>query len=355
MWVVFLAALLVFGWRNKSFYRLVAVFLLGFVITVAPWLIHNYLKTGKLAFDATFQYATVASQYAYSGNLDMSTFDPGKGLGRTLIEFALKDPAFVFGFISNHFLHAQVDGLLALPLIKPSNGIFEPVNLYWITWDGRLEWYNAILLLVYLVIIALGLGVAWRRWHWLGLLPLGFSTGYALATAVGRFSGWRYDLPADWVWYFYFGIGVAELLLQGALLFGGSLRTERSDSIGVTQPKRLFSQLLFFASLFAFLGALPWLGESIASPRYPDQSSQFLEQRITSLSNAPAQAEIKTFLDRDDAFLQVGRVIYPRFFAKDRGISSSHPWAAYAVPRAPEARCRPCGRCGSARSSSRWA
>jgi hypothetical protein len=328
---IFLAALLVFGWRNKSFYLLTAVFLLGFFITVAPWLIHNYLRTGELAFDASFQYATLASQYAYSGNLDMSTFDAEKGLGRTLIEFALKDPAFVFGFISSHFLHAQVNGLLALPLIKPSNGMFEPLNLYWMSWDGRLEWYNLLLLILYLAVIALGLGSAWRRWRWIGFLPLGFSTGYALATAVGRFSGWRYDLPADWVWYFYFGIGVAELLVQAALLFGISPRVERSGAVDATQTKRVFPQLLLFACLFALLGGLPWLAESIASPRYPDQSPEFLERKIASFSNVPAQAEIEAFLVQDDAFLQIGRVNYPRFFARDKGISSAHPWPAYAV------------------------
>ncbi len=133
-----------------------------------------------------------------------------------LIEFALKDPAFVFGFIANHFLAAQIHGLLALPLIKPYNGIFEPINLYWMEWNGTLEWYNFLLIIFYLAVIALGLGSAWKRWRWIGLLPLAFSAGYALATAVGRFSGWRYDLPADWVWYFYFGIGFAELLLQAA-------------------------------------------------------------------------------------------------------------------------------------------
>ena len=59
---------------------------------------------------------------------------------------------------------------------------------------------------------------AWRRWRWAGLLPLGFNIGYSLATAVGRFSGWRYDLPADWVPYFYFGLGFVELLgVVGAL------------------------------------------------------------------------------------------------------------------------------------------
>jgi hypothetical protein len=267
----------------------------------------------------------------------MSTFDPGKGLS-DLIEFVLKDPGFVFGFITSHFLAAQVNGLLALPLLKPSNGIFEPVNLYWMTWDGKLEWYNLLLLIFYLAVIAFGLGAAWRRWRWIGLLPMGFSVGYALATSVGRFSGWRYDLPADWVWYFYFGVGIAELLVQAALLFG--YRAERSDAAGVTQTtpapapgagERPLPVLFLFASLFACLGALPWLAEGIASPRYPDQSPEFLEQKIASLSDTPAQAEIETFLAQGETFIQIGRVIYPRFFASGKGVSSAHPWPAYAI------------------------
>jgi hypothetical protein len=340
---ILLAALLVLGWRTKRFYLLTSFFLLGLVITIAPWLIHNYLQTGALTFDAPIQYGTLASQYAYSGNLDTSTFDAEKGLAGTLIEFALKDPAFVFGFISNHFLHAQVNGLLALPLIKPYNGILEPVNLYWMSWDGMLEWYNVVLLIFYLLLIALGLGSAWRRWRWIGLLPLGFSVGYALATAVGRFSGWRYDLPADWVWYFYFGIGFAELLQQAALLFND--RAERSDAVDAMQstpvPTRAAKQigageralppLFLFAALFALLGGLPWLGEKIASPRYSDQSQELLTQKILSLSNAPAQDEIAAFVSQPGAFLQTGRVIYPRFFAKDKGVSSAHPWAAYQI------------------------
>lgn len=326
---IFLAALLGLGWKSKSFYGLASFFLLGFIITVSPWLLHNYLQTGELAFDSSLQYGTIASQYAYSGNLTPSNFDAEKGLGRTLIEFVLKDPGFVFGFITSHFLAAQVNGLLALPLLKPSNGIFEPVNLYWMTWDGKLEWYNLLLLLFYLAVIAFGLGAAWRRWRWIGLLPMGFSVGYALATSVGRFSGWRYDLPADWVWYFYFGVGIAELLVQAALLFG--YRAERSDAAGVTQTKRPLPVLFLFASLFAFLGALPWLAEGIASPRYPDQSPEFLEQKIASLSDAPAQAEIETFLAQGETFIQIGRVIYPRFFASGKGVSSAHPWPAYAI------------------------
>jgi hypothetical protein len=333
--LIILMALLIFGWKNKLLYLQTSVFILGLMITIAPWLIHNYLQTGHIAFDAPFQYKIIASQYAYSGNLDISNYDfEGKGLGRILIEFAVKDPAFVFGFITNHFLATQVNGLLALPLLKPYNGIFEPINLYWMDWAGHLEWYNLLLVICYLALISLGLGSAWKRWRWMGLLPLVFSLGYAIATAIGRFSGWRYDLPADWIWYFYFGIGFAELLLQAALLFdiqGGQVFRMGGDDGRPrgTQSTRGQAAMLF-ALLFAFIGALPWIAEKIASPRYTDQSQGHLEAKITGLSNAPTIEEIKTFVSQPGAFLQTGRVLYPRFFSKNDGLASANPWPAYA-------------------------
>jgi hypothetical protein len=333
--LILLMALLVFGWKNKSLYLQTSAFFLGLIITIAPWLVHNYLQTGHIAFDAPFQYKIIASQYAYSGNLDINNYDfEGKGLGRILIEFALKDPAFVFGFIANHFLATQVNGLLALPLLKPYNGIFEPVNLYWMDWDGHLEWYNLLLVVFYLVTISFGLGSAWKRRRWIGLLPLVFSLGYALATAIGRFSGWRYDLPADWIWYFYFGIGFAELLRQAALLFSGQEENAfRAGPSGERQPgtqSKLGQTRIPVAILFVLIGALPWLVENIASPRYPDQSQGNLEAKITGLSNAPTIEEIKTFVSQPGAFLQTGRVLYPRFFSKNDGLASANPWPAYA-------------------------
>jgi hypothetical protein len=333
-----LAALLVFGWKSKSFYLLTSLFFLGLAATITPWLLHNYLQTGEFAFDAAFQYATIASQYAYTGNLDINNYDfAGKGVGRILLDFLLKDPAFVFGFISNHFLAAQVHSVLALPLFKTYNGIFEPINLYWMSWDGALEWYNILLVILYLAVIAFGLGAAWKRWRWIGLLPLVFSVGYALATAVGRFSGWRYDFPADWIAYFYFGIGVAELLLQAASAFGATDRWSSSGAVSITdrdqrtQRKRASSELILIASLFALIGALPWLAEKIASPRYPDQSQGFLTKKLASISNTPSLEEIDAFVSQPDSFLQIGRVAYPRFFGKDDGLASTNPWAAYAI------------------------
>ena len=332
---IILMALLVLGWKNRSFYLLTAIFLLGLIIAVTPWLVHNFLQTGSLAIDAPFQYKVIASQYAYSGNLDIQGYDfEGKGLGRILIEFALKDPKFVFGFIANHFLAAQVGGLLALPVIERFNGIFEPINLYWMNWNGHLEWYNFALLILYLAVIAMGLGAAWRRLRWLGLLPLAFSIGYALATAIGRFSGWRYDLPADWIWYFYFGIGFAELLRQAASIFGveqAALVIPKSrDPAPVIRPLRP-STGFSLALIFILISASPWLTENMAAPRYSDQSPTALEEQILPIPNAPPSKEIRAFASQPEAFIGAGRLLYPRSFSRDKGLASTNPWPAYAV------------------------
>ena len=317
--------------RNlSSFFLPLISFLFGLVFTIIPWLTHNYIQTGQFTFDAPFQYKVLASQYAYTGNLDLQNYDfAGKGLGQVLIEFAIKDPKFVFGFISNHFLAAQVDGLLALPLIKPYNGLFKPINLYWTSWNGNLEWYNVLLLIFYLSVIALGLAVAWKRLRWAGLLPLAFNFAYVLATAIGRFSGWRYDLPADWVPYFYFGIGFAEIVVLIALLFGAKENIRAGQGVEDAQSKRVLPEMIVLALVFLLIGGLPWLAKGIASPRYADQSLSTLNVEITSIPHAPTSSEIETFLSQQDTILQKGRLLYPRFYIRNEGAVSRNPWPAY--------------------------
>ena len=218
-----LLAFLVFWpqWRDAG--RMMALFVLGIAVTVAPWLIHNYLAIGQFAFDDPRQMAVISSQYALTGNLDTSEFNiQSQSLTGNLLSFTLKHPDVVTQFITNHFLATEIGGVLALPLIEPFKSLRAPIDIYWFDWNGRLVWYNLLVVLLYLAIIAIGLGSAWKRLRWLGLAPLAFSLGYALANGIGRFSGWRYDLPADWVSYFYFGIGIVEIFSSFALFLGAS-------------------------------------------------------------------------------------------------------------------------------------
>jgi hypothetical protein len=82
---------------------------------------------------------------------------------------------------------------------------------------------------------------------------------------------------------------------------------------------------------FLLIGASPWLIEKISSPRYPEQSLNALGADIATLSNAPSQANIESFALQPSSFLQQGRLLYPRFFNRNNGLSSSTPSPAYAI------------------------
>ena len=310
------------------------VFILGVLVSVAPWLTHNYLRIGKFAFDAPFQYQVLASQYAYTGNLDYAAIDlEGKSLSQILITFMLKDPVFVTGFIANHFLATEVGALLALPLIAPFNGLRAPVNLYWTSFNGTLGWQNTLLLISYLAIIAIGLGAAWKRWRWKGLLPLAFNLGYAAANGVGRFSGWRYDLPADWIAFFYFGIGFAEILLWLGQIFGTKfLDMDYAEHTGTLSKARksaikIFSLVIFFA----LSGALPWIAESVnPPPRYSAFDPASLQAKIVDLQTKISTTEIQAFGNQPEAVTLTGRLLYPRTFGGKAGLTSATPWPSYA-------------------------
>jgi hypothetical protein len=332
--VVFLVAFLVFRSSKQPWLKPILIFILGVVVSVAPWLTHNYLRIGKFAFDAPFQYQVLASQYAYTGNLDFSAVDlENKSLGQLLLTFALKDPGFVAGFISNHFLATEVGSLLALPLIAPFNGLRAPINLHWTSFDGSLAWYNNFLLVGYLALIAVGIGAAWKRWRWAGLLPLAFNLGYAAANGIGRFSGWRYDLPADWIAYFYFAMGFAEILFWLGSVFGFRfLEAEATDKSDPTGLERNFaSQVIPLAAIFMFIGALPWIAESFNPPaRYPDLDGASLQSQIAEQQTVISSEEILAFSSQPGAVTLQGRLLYPRTFSANAGLTSATPWPSYA-------------------------
>jgi hypothetical protein len=317
-------------WRRDA-----AAFLGAFALVILPWLLHNYLVAGKITFDAPFQFQIIASQYRYTGNLDINNIDlQGKSLPGIVLTFALRDPGFVLGFVANHFLATQIGGLLVLPLFEPYNGLLAPINMYWLNWTGNLSGLNLSLVITYLAVIAVGLGAAWKRLRWVGLLPLAFSFGYGLANGLGRFSGWRYDLPADWIWYFYFGVGAAEILVLVAVLFGAAYEKAFSSPHGreASAEPRLPIALPLLA--LVLVGATPWFAQGISSPRYAAESPAALlrqvrgDAAVQQLGVTPAQLDV--FAASQGAVLQVGRVLYPRYFPRDAGLASAHPWPAYA-------------------------
>ena len=328
-------ALAWFAYRRKTKEWITAgvFFAAAMLFAVLPWLVHNYTVEGQIAFDDPRQSAIIYSQYSFTGNLDLSQFDPKTdSVGERIVSFTLENPAYVTGFIAAHVLNTEIGALLALPLIADFESLSAPVNIYWGAWDGTLAWYNAVLLIFYLAVIAVGLGAAWKRAGWLGLIPLAVNLGYALSNGVSRFSGWRYNLPVDWAAYFYFALGAMEILGGLTLLFGAQIEkvfpAYHSPKAKPASLRDFRPQYVFILFAFAFFGSLPWLAKELASPRYAASQPELIAKLETGGCSA---AEIKDFLSQPGAVLTEGRLLYPRMYWRGEGLSSANPWQAYAV------------------------
>jgi hypothetical protein len=324
--LVYILAWFAYQKRTRQWLAACVAFGLAMSATITPWLIHNYRVVGQFAFDDPSQMAVIYSQYSFEGNLDISQFDfESESLGNRLITFTLENPGFVAGFIANHFLNTEIGGLLALPLIEPFNGLRAPVNLYWIEWDGSLEWYNLALIVFYLAVIAIGVSAVWSRFKWVGLTPFAFNIGYALANGISRFSSWRYNLPVDWVIYFYFGIGAIEIFLSASSAFGANISKLFSNQNFESKSESPKLAGAIIVAAFVLAGSLPWLAEEIVQPQYTATAEKLKEQLVSRNSEA------EEFLSQPDAQIIEGRLLYPRFFRRNDGIFSAHPWPIYAV------------------------
>jgi len=331
--VLFVLVLLVLQFKWAEWFKAGVVFVLAMLLTVLPWLTHNYTIAGQFSFDDPRQVAVIYSQYAFTGNLDLSQYNPETDSVRErIIGFTLENPGYVANFITAHFLNTEIGGLLTLPLIKTFNGFQEPLNLYWITWNGALEWYNVVLVLIYLLVAALGVGSAWRRIGWMAFVPLALNLGYAISNGIARFSSWRYNMPIDWVFYFYFSLGVAELFGALFLLFGAKAGKVFSPYVPVQSSFIQFSDFrlryLFPVLAFVFIGATPWLAKGMVQPRYistPDELIAKLE------SSGYDRAKLEAFLLQPNSAISEGRLLFPRMYRKGDGLASANPWAAYAV------------------------
>ncbi|MCK6566669.1 MAG: glycosyltransferase family 39 protein [Anaerolineales bacterium] len=328
---LFLLVLFVMKFRWGEWIKTGIVFAAALILVVLPWLTHNYTVSGKFSFDDPNQVGVIFNQYSFDAVASPAGFDPQKdNVRERIISFTLENPGYVANFIASHFLNTEIGGLLTLPLVKPFNGLQEPINLYWVEWDGTLEWYNVVLVLFYLFVIAVGFGAAWKRLGWLSLIPLAFNLGYALSNGVARFSSWRYNLPVDWVIYFYFGVGIAEIFGVIALLFGSKLQVATTKISPPTQPITNYQSLITLSLLlpFIFVGSLPWLAKGFAEPRYASAQGELvsrLEQK------GYARTEIESFIAQPDAVLLEGRLLYPRMYWKGEGLTSTNPWPAYAA------------------------
>jgi hypothetical protein len=203
-------------------------------------------------------------------------------------------------------------------------------------WDPRRENFQPdqyLPLLLNLFLIALGLAVALQRQGIIGWIPLAFSLIYSFSTAVGRYSGWRLILPADWVFITYFSIGIGQGTTWLRRYYTRTARLETEGRakqsiwdqvVSLQQPFKFpVGPAIIISLILLGAGLIPLVVEAAVPQRYSPGSKNEL------FASLPFnEAELQGFFENEKALAVEGRALYPRFYRAGEG-EPGRSWAAF--------------------------
>ncbi len=356
----------------KTFTRATLLLILGTILAISPWLYRNWKSTGQLIFDDPItQTSFVAERY----RVEMEPFYPRlageseaayvERLTGQIGKFTLEHPLVFARFVVAHFLNNEITSLAILPLchgFAPLGDVLDQCTAFWSPLKGNSS-AGILVLLLDLALVCLGIALSWQRWKMAGLVPLLFHLAYNGSNALARNSARRYILPVDWVVYFYFSIGVVELLIWAAGFFGlrraaklvslsassetdhsrpgpeetaiaspGHIQHPRPIRVFRARPRPMIIKSIWIGALFLAAGLTLPVAEVIVPPRYPSLSQAQIVQALLAspaLQRLPIDSlAIEQFTHQDAAIAIQGRALYPRYYQPTRGEPSKR-WPAY--------------------------
>jgi hypothetical protein len=340
---------------------------LGIFLTLSPWLWRSYTLTGKFTLNDPDQMAFLTHQYQLEPGADIIPRYPDepeaafiKRNNDYVKEFTLEHPGVVARFIASHFTHNKVEMFQALPVTfwyvqNPDSDLFPYWRQQWSKlwedccsihayvnavgyWDplrADIKPYQLPAMVLNLVLISLGLGVMWIRQDIIGWIPLGVSLFYSLSTAVGRYSGWRLILPADWVVYLYFAIGIGQITIWLRMIYTGQSEFKSPETSKTSTWQRINASPgnfeysirsgVVLCVILLGIGMVPLIVEFAIPERYAVTPEKDLITKVSEFTDM----EIQSFLDHEDAVVIQGRALYPRFYKAGIG-EPGNGWPAFS-------------------------
>jgi len=334
---VFMVAFIVFFRRWKEFVKSTFYLILALMLTIAPWLWRNYQITGQIVFDhPDSQLGSMSARYSDSGE-ERLVRQPGESeasfnerIKQQISDYIYNHPLEVAHFIASHFINNEITGFSVLPvrsvLYSPLD-IIIPQTAFWQQESPQPGALRIALTFAYLFFLAAGLGITWKRWHWIGWIPLFANLSYNFSNSLARNSGDRYLLPVDWVFYFYFFIGFFQVSIFFLDALGWLRRQEKmavqSPIIAGFSKSHFPCYAILSLFLFTLIGASLPLSEVLIPQRYPEKSSREIMSMWFKTrgfqSSGLDEREITEFLQKDNSFILWGRAVYPRFYAAGEG------------------------------------
>ena len=307
----------------KKFILSGSLFVLAMMVVITPYSIESAQNAGvpfwlaKIinSFDRSY-----GQEDADGGLIQNKNEKPINPIRNVMRETGTLDlPENIFTLSLRHFIHNEISTLLMYPLSYEVQSLDQLLaRPFWdhdLNWKGELKWSEKILLGMNLLFISIGIGYAFRRSSYYGLVPLAIHLGFNLTSGGARTSGGRYIVPVDWVVHLYFLLGVVSLIY--------AVRNWRQ----VIHPESTQHQLaktkpiVIAVALIGFLG----LGSSIMltklfQPEYPMSRGALTLEILQRLPESVYDEfgisfeEIKAFSQEKKNYVGGGFSLYPRYF-----------------------------------------
>lgn len=334
-----LLALLVWGWRAA--WRPILLFILGVALVASPWIVRNRVLMGHWAIEDAVVSGFLANRYSFNPGTFGLPFLPGESEGEYYArqmahvrDFAFQNSRYVASFVVDNFVRNQLLNFLATPLSLQLRDLESHVRElpYWPGWEGELAPESYLPMMINLALISLGVALAWKRFRWVGLVPLFINIGFTLNLALARVSGWRYNLPIDWTVLLYYAMGIAQVVIWVLLALkskstkeilislGSNIEVKKSRISGSNSYRNLAVGLL----ALTILGASFLLIETLSSPRYSrissnDAISILEDAKLRTLDAELEQQQLVDLISLGQAAILNGRALHPRYYRAGEG------------------------------------
>ena len=330
-------------WRLnwKGAIRDVLLVVFAFFITISPWMWRNQQVAGEPLFFLRRFDQVIEERYqpeSYHGPTRLAAISSPKALKTqpaTIFEVGngIVLDLDKYQFVPKHFVHNLITSVLVLPPSPVLDDFRHVIDSY--PYWGRMGSSSTedislsmgIFLAANFAVLSIGIGQAWKRVKFAALVPLMVFLFYNLANAFARTSGGRYIVPVDWVVYFYYAIGLVEIMRYCLSAMGFrangffekfvSQRTEVGNANW--NWKKAGVVILPFFLIVAMLPAI-----ELASPgEIPRETKASLLKQLDEISffekSGLARPEVERFLKSPGSLLMSGHGFYPRFYSYEEG------------------------------------
>lgn len=322
--IILLAMLAIFKKRIGRWALISAVFIAGMLIPMLPWTVASEQHTGqfyllnKINLVLETRYRNQPEEEELNPQATPTVLKPD-ALLRMLEEVGPET------FIPAHFIHNHLMSAFILPHSFVLKDLPHTLQTpYWksiMTWDGKTSLEAGLLVWLNLLVTAVGMGNACKRWKWAGLAPLLLEMGYHLANALGRTSGGRYLVPVDWVWLLYAAGGTFQVFAWLKTLWTGSDPVQASPA---REHRWQTGTALGGVALLGVLGMMIPLSGSFFPERY--QALPYADTGAAMMAHADAaglalpwtKADLTEFIQSGGVITQ-GRALYPRYYGYGEG------------------------------------